>query len=154
MTRRINYEDDIFTVALHVRCLQDTLKLDVDPELFRDRVLGDIAWIDATINRLYQSLRESSVYVKRQDYLRELSKLKRAFIDALDGLLEQGVPLADHLADSAADLRSRRELNARDIDAITGLLAGGGTADEEHIVSAEELRFLMTAEDEEDDAAQ
>ena len=40
MTRRINYEDDIFTLALQVRCLQDTLKLEIDPELFRERILG------------------------------------------------------------------------------------------------------------------
>ncbi|MGA2977512.1 MAG: hypothetical protein ABSF77_19575, partial [Spirochaetia bacterium] len=62
MTRRINYEDDIFTVALQVRCLQDALKLEVDPDLFKDRLLGDVAWIDAISGRLYQSLRDSSLY--------------------------------------------------------------------------------------------
>ncbi len=153
MTRRINYEDDIFTVSLQVRCLQDMLKLDVDPELFRDRVLGDIAWVDATIGRLYRSLRDSPVFVKRQDHLRELSKLMRAFIDALDALVEKRVPFAEHVAESAPDLRSRREMSARDVDAITGLLAGAGSAEEEHIVSAEELRFLMTAEDEDEETA-
>jgi len=43
MTRKINYEDDIFSLALQVRCLQDMLKLEIDPEFFRERVLGDIA---------------------------------------------------------------------------------------------------------------
>lgn len=148
MTRRINYEDDIFTVALQVRCLQDTLKLEVDPDLFRDRILGDIAWIDSIVGRLYQSLRESSLYVKRQDYLKELQKLKRAFIDALDALLEKRAPFAEHLADRAADLRGRRDSHARDIEEIGMLLSGGGSADEEHIVSQEELRFLMTSDDE------
>ena len=148
MTRRINYEDDIFSVALQVRCLQDTLKLEVDPELFRDRILGDIAWIDSIVGRLYQSLRESSLYVKRQDHLKELQKLKRAFLDALDALLEHRAPFADHLADRAADLRARRDAHARDIEEIGVLLSGGGSADEEHIVSQEELRFLMTSDDE------
>ena len=89
MTRKINYEDDIFTLALQVRCLRDTLKLEVDPDLFKDRILGDILWIDSTIGRLFQSLRESSLYVKRQEHLKELQKLKRAFADALDALVEK-----------------------------------------------------------------
>ncbi len=150
MTRRINYEDDIFTVALQVRCLQDTLKLEVDPELFKDRIIGDISWIDGIIAKLYQSLRESSLYVKRQDYLRELQKLKRSYVEVLDSLVERRAPFAEHLAERAADLRARRDGHVRDIDEIGTLLLGAGSADEEHIVSAEELRFLMTAEDEEE----
>jgi hypothetical protein len=151
MTRRINYEDDIFTVALQVRCLQDTLKLEVDPELFRERIAADIAWIDAIIGRLYQSLRESSLYVRRQDHLKELSKLKRAFIDILDSLLEQRAPFAAHLADRSPGYRERRDAHLLDIEEI-GVLLSGGSTDEEHIVSQEELRFLMTSEDDDGEA--
>ena len=150
MTRRINYEDDIFTVSLQLRCLQDILKLDVDPDLFRERILGDIAWIDATSARLYLSLRESSLYVKRQDYLREIQKLKRAFLETLDALVGKRLPFAEHLAESLPDLALRRDANARDVESIGALLAGAGSPDEEHIVSPEELRFLMTAEDEDE----
>ncbi len=150
MTRRINYEDDIFTVALQVRWLQDALKLDVDPDLFRERILGDIAWIDAVATRLTQSLWESSVFVNRQDHLRELLKLRRALGEVLDSLVEKRVPLAEHLADRLPELKARREAGERDIEAIEALLAGAGSPDEEHIVSTEELRFLMTAEDEEE----
>jgi hypothetical protein len=150
MTRRINYEDDIFSLALQVRCLQDTLKLEVDPELFKERLLGDITWIDVTIGRLYTSLRESSLYVKRKEHLRELQKLKRAFSAALDALVEKRAPFSEHLAERQEDLREIRDAHVRDIEEIKALIAGKGAPEEEHMVSAEELKFLMTAEDEDE----
>ncbi|MGD0725593.1 MAG: hypothetical protein ABSB63_08510 [Spirochaetia bacterium] len=149
MTRRINYEDDIFTLALQVRCLQDTLKLEVDPELFRERLLGDIAWIDATIGRLYQSLKESSLFVKRQEHLKELQKLKRAFAGALDALVEKRAPFAAHIPEKSGELRAIRDSHLRDIEEIRSILAGKGAPEVEHMVSTEELKFLMTSDDEE-----
>ena len=148
MTRRINYEDDIFTVALQVRCLQDSLRLEVDPDLFRDRLLGDIAWIDSITGRLYQSLRDSSQHVKRAEHLRELSKLKRAFVAALDLLVEGAAPLSAHIAERLPSLRATRDAHARDMEEIRGILDGTGAPEDQHIVSEEELRFLMTSEDE------
>jgi hypothetical protein len=150
MTRRINYEDDIFSLALQVRCLQDTLKLEVDPEFFKERLLGDIAWLDLTIGRLYASLRESSLYVKRQEHLKELQKLTRAFQAALDALVEKRTPFSDHVPEKLEALRAIRDSHMRDIEEIKALIAGRGAPEEEHMVSAEELKFLMTAEDEED----
>jgi hypothetical protein len=150
MTRRINYEDDIFTVALQVRCLQDALKLEVDPDLFKDRLLGDAAWIDGISGRLYQSLRDSSLYVHRQDHLRELAKLKRAFAEALDAIVGRKAPIAEHMKDKMDYLRDMRDAHLRDINEIKALLEGTGTLEEEHMVSAEELKFLMTADNEEE----
>ena len=152
MTRKINYEDDIFSLALQVRCLQDILKLEIDPEFFRERILGDISWADLMIAKVYQSLVASSLFVKRQEHLREIQKLKRAFIDAIDGLLTRRVPFAQYVADSADRLRAIREAHEKDIVDIRELLAGRGQGapEEEQVVSAEELKFLMTtAPDEE-----
>jgi hypothetical protein len=149
MTRKINYEDDIFTVALQVRCLQDALKLEVDPELFADRIAGDIGWIDSITGSLYRSLRESSLYVKRQDHLKELAKLKRYFSEALDAVLGRTVPLADPLLEKLPGLRAIRDAHARDVADIKLLLEGKGSPEEEHIVSPEELKFLMTSDDDE-----
>jgi hypothetical protein len=149
MTRRINYEDDIFTVALQVRCLQDALKLEVDPELFSDRIAGDIGWIDSITGSLYRSLRESALYVKRKEHLKELAKLKRYFAEALDAVLERKAPLADALMEKLPGLRGIRDSHAKDIAEIKDILEGKASPEEEHIVSAEELKFLMTADDEE-----
>ncbi|HTZ51692.1 MAG TPA: hypothetical protein VMF68_08535 [Spirochaetia bacterium] len=150
MTRRINYEDDIFTVALQVRCLQDALKLEVDAELFAERIAGDIGWIDAISGSLYRSLRESSLYVKRQEHLRELAKVKRYFSEALENVLERKAPLSDALLGRLPGLRALKEAQVRDVDEIKLLLEGKGTPEDEHIVSPEELKYLMTSDEEEE----
>jgi len=149
MTRKINYEDDIFTVALQVRCLQDALKLEVDPDLFAERIAGDIGWIDSITGSLYRSLRESSLYVKRQEHLKELAKLKRYFSEALDAVLSRKAPLSEALLERLPGVRAIRDAHARDVADIKLLLEGKGSPEEEHIVSPEELKFLMTSDDEE-----
>jgi hypothetical protein len=149
MTRKINYEDDIFTVALQVRCLQDALKLEVDPELFADRIAGDIGWIDSITGKLYGSLRESSLYVKRKEHLKELAKLKRYFAEALDTVLDRKAPISEAIMERLPDLQSLRDLHARENAEIKVFLEGKASLDEEHIVSSEELKFLMTSDDEE-----
>jgi hypothetical protein len=149
MTRKINYEDDIFTVALQVRCLQDALKLEVDPDLFAERIAADIGWIDSITGSLYRSLRESSLYVKRQEHLKELAKLKRYFSEALDAVLSRKAPLSEALLERLPGLRAIRDAHARDVADIKLLLEGKGSPEEEHIVSPEELKFLMTSDDEE-----
>jgi hypothetical protein len=149
MTRRINYEDDIFTVALQVRCLQDALKLEVDPELFADRIAGDIGWIDSITGSLFRSLRESSLYVKRQEHLKELAKLKRYFAEALDTVLGGSAPLSEALQSRLPGLRGMRDVHVRDIGEIKLLIEGRGAPEDEHVVSPEELKFLMTSDDKE-----
>ena len=120
MTRKINYEDDIFSLALQVRCLQDILKLEIDPEFFRERVLGDISWADAMIAKVYQSLVASSLFVKRQEHLREIQKLKRAFVETIDSLLSRRVPFAQHVVDSTESLQAIRDAHEKDIGDIRG----------------------------------
>jgi len=145
MTSRINYEDDIFTLALHVRCLHDSARLEIDPEFFRKGILDDIAWLDASIGKIHRNLLASSLFVKRQEHLRALQKLRRSFVKALDDLVENRIPFAQHLGDMVGELRAIRDRQARESAEGNALLTGKepGT-EEEHIVSAEELKFLMT----------
>ncbi len=151
MTRRINYEDDLFSLALQVRCLGDMLKLETDPEFFRERIVGDIAWLDATIGRVFQSLRGSPSFVGRQDHLREVQRLKQAFAEALGTIVQKRAPFAAHLADRVEGLREIQASHLREAAEIRGLLAAGTGApqEEEHMVSAEELKILFTPSDDE-----
>ena len=151
MTRRINYEDDLFSLALQVRCLHDILKLEIDPEFFRERIVGDIAHLDATIGRVFQSLRASPSFVGRQDHLREVQKLKQSFAEALGDILQKRVPFAAHLADRMEGIGEIQAAHLRDAAEIRGLLAARapGPQEEENMVSAEELKILFTPSDEE-----
>jgi len=151
MTRRINYEDDIFSLALQVRCLRDILRLEIDPEFFRERILADITSLDATISRIAQSLRASPSFAGHQEHLKELRRLDQAFCETLGDLVDRRAPFWAHLADrleSIAEMRASREQEAADIGRT---LAGrsAGPDEGEHMVSAEELKILFAPPEEE-----
>jgi hypothetical protein len=142
----MNYEDDVFTLALHVRCLHDSLKLDIDPDFFRKGVLAHIDWLDSVIGRMHQSLQSSSLFVRRQEILLSLHKLRRSFIRTLDDLIDKKVAFAQCLEGKEEQLRSIRDRQERENAEGKALVSGRGPGtEEEHIVSPEELKFLMTA---------
>jgi hypothetical protein len=151
MTRRINYEDDIFSLALQVRCLRDMLRLEIDPEFFRERVLGDLAYLDATIGRICAGLRASPTFVGRQEHLKEVQKLKRAFAEALGEILQKRAPFAQHLLDRLDGIQEMQAAHLRDAAELRALLSGQATGpqEEEHMVSAEELKILFAPPEDE-----
>jgi hypothetical protein len=151
MTRRINYEDDIFSLALQVRCLRDILRLEIDPEFFRERIVADLASLDATISRIAQSLRASPSFAGRQDHLKELRRLELAFAEALADILDKRAPFWTHLADRVGSLGEMQASRAQEAADIGKMLAGGsaGPDEGEHMVSTEELKILFAPPEEE-----
>lgn len=151
MTRRINYEDDIFSLALQVRCLRDMLRLEIDPEFFRERIVGDLAYLDATIGRVYAGLNASPSFVGRQDHLKEVQKLKRAFAEALGEILQKRSPFAPYLLDRFDGIQEMQAAHLRDAAEIRAVLSGQapGPQEDEHMVSAEELKILFAPPEEE-----
>jgi hypothetical protein len=149
MTKKINYEDDIFTLSLLVRTLRDIMKLEIDPEFFRERITADINYLDGCINRIYQTLTASPFFLKRSDHLKAMQRLKRSFGELLDDISLRRVPCAEFLADQAERCRGLSEAHARDASAIRSSLAQPGSFEEEHIVSEDEFRILMSPQEEE-----
>lgn len=149
MTRRINYEDDLFALSLMVRGLRDIARLEVDADLFAERVVDDARFAhDAAVAAL-AALRANPFLAGRAGHLRGLQKLMRG-LAALHGELATGrTPIAVALA-PAAGLASRAEALARDAEAIEVLLEeqAGGALDDPHVVSDEELRILTAPTEE------
>jgi hypothetical protein len=148
MTRKINYEDDIFTLSLLVRTLRDILKLEIDPEFFKERVVADIAFLDSAINRVYQSLAASPFFVKRTDYLKAMQRLKRTFADLLDDISGRRTPFAEYLAGMEERCRGMSEAHARDALEIRSSLSQPGGLEEEHMVSEDEFKILLSPQEE------
>ncbi len=148
MTRKINYEDDIFTLSLLTRTLRDMLKLEIDPEFFKERVSGDIVFLDSSINRVYQALDASPFFLKRSDYLKALQRLKRSFVDLLDDITARRVPFAEFLAGMEERCRGMSEAHGRDVLSIRSSLSQQGAAEEEHMVSEDEFKILLSPQEE------
>jgi hypothetical protein len=150
MTRRINYEDDLFALSLLVRGLRDIAGLEVDADLFADRVAADARFVDEAAVAALATLRSNPFLPGRSGHLRGLQKLMRA-LAALHGELAAGrTPLAAALAVDGAGFAARAEARARDAEAIDLLLGerDGGAFDDPHVVSAEELRILTAPTEE------
>ncbi len=148
MTKKINFEDDIFAISLLQRAVSDIVKLDVDPEFFSERVEGDIAYIDAAMRRVSASLSSGPFFVKRQDYFKDMLRLKRSFVELLDSILDKRVPFAISLSRSFPAYRAMREANEKDVSEIRARLSEPAGLEEEHMVSADEYKILLSPTDE------
>jgi len=144
MTRKINYEDDLFALSLVVRGLRDIARLEVDADVFAERVADDALFVQSAANRILAGLTASPFLVHRAEHLRGRQKLLRGLAGLLEELGGGRSPLAASLAARADDLRGRAADGLRAADAIETLLedAAAAAADDPHVVSAEELPIL------------
>ena len=149
MTQRINYEDDIFILTLIIRTLRDITGLEADADLFRDKILGDIYFIDATMERIYESLKEFPSFLRRQEHLKDLRKLKTVLMELLDDIREGRTQFSNALQEHTEKLHAIREAHARDVAEIRDLLSrsAAGPAEGEQMVSEQELKILLSEDE-------
>jgi len=151
MTRKVNYADNIFYLKLVLKQVSAGLKLAVDAELARDKVLEDLSFLQRAAGQVSAALQDSRLLIDRSDHLRELSSFNRQFLALLEELA------AGRLAGSAALLpEGGREVVER-LRQATQLELGAlrqavstqrlAAADHEHIVSEEEFRHLLSPEE-------
>jgi hypothetical protein len=150
MTRRVNYEDNIFYLTLVYKAVAAGLKLNIDTELYRDRILEDIRFLDRTSSNIYQSLRADHLMIDRLTHLKGMQKLNTSLIALLEEILEERLPLASALEqdfDLLQRIQSNREAELVGLKEMLSKLADS-SSDEEQIVSEQEFKFLLTPEEE------
>ena len=151
MTRKVNYADNIFYLKLVLKQVSAGLKLAVDAELARDKVLEDLSFLQRAAGQVSAALQDSRLLIDRSDHLRELSSFNRQFLALLEELAagrltgaatllpEGGREVVERLRQA-----TRLELGALRQAVSTQRLAA---ADHEHIVSEEEFRHLLSPEE-------
>lgn len=145
MTRRVNYEENIFLLALVLKQLGAALKLNVDAELFRERIVGDFRFLDRSLSRVYESLKANALMIDRLAHLKELQRLNRDLNGLLEDVLEGRLPLADDLEAEAELLRQLRENRRQSLGELAEAMAESrqGAGDQEQLVSEEEFKSLL-----------
>ncbi|MDR3138250.1 MAG: hypothetical protein LBT95_01110 [Treponema sp.] len=88
MNKRINFEDNIFILTRWIRIIRDLLILDADPELFLEKILRDIEFIDTTLNALLESLIQNNRLIERDIQYENLADAEWQFSLILSGLLK------------------------------------------------------------------
>jgi hypothetical protein len=86
MHKRVNFEDNIFIIAARIRVIRDLLILDTDPELFLEKTMDDIAFVDHTLDMLLGNLMANERLLDRNETLENLGDLEWQFTQALSVL--------------------------------------------------------------------
>lgn len=155
MTARVNYDDNIFFVQTMIKGLRSALALDVDPGLFKDKVLEDIFFVDSTLMKILAQLRDNPNLIRRSEYLKALLRAETSFLEFLDDILSAERPLAEGLAPFSHKIRACRGSHQTTHDELQSMLHRPEMhAPEEDVVSQEELGFLLQESDDEDDVEQ
>jgi hypothetical protein len=151
MTKRVNYEDNIFFLNLILKQLRAAFKLNIDAALFKDRLIEEIRFLDAASDEIYQSLQGNTLMIDRWEHLKELQKLNRSFISLMEDILAGEPPLAQALEESYPFverlLEARRSQQNRIRDLTSGYQLSPGEA--EQTVSEAEYRHLLSPDSEE-----
>jgi hypothetical protein len=152
MATRVNYDDNLFFLMTLTRALRSGLKLEIDPDYFRDKVVEDIFFVDRTLEQIYEALRTNAFLINRRDHLRELMRAKRNFADMIDEILDGDARFAEHIEPFRTKLAGTREQHVRDISDIQKSMDSGAVAeDQQAIVSQDEYRFLLQNDEEPDE---
>ncbi|MDR2184856.1 MAG: hypothetical protein LBO80_04220 [Treponema sp.] len=86
MNKHINFEDNIFVLNLRIRIIADSLILDTDPELFLEKIMDDVDFINTNLGILLGNLIENERFIERNEQFHHLFETERQFAEILSGL--------------------------------------------------------------------
>ncbi|MDR0447903.1 MAG: hypothetical protein LBH07_04470 [Treponema sp.] len=86
MNKHINYEDNIFILNIRIRMIQDLLILDTDADLFLNKTLDDLDFINSCLTSLLLSLKDNSRLIERDKQFYNLAETERQFHEILNVL--------------------------------------------------------------------
>ena len=86
MSKQINFEDNIFILAARIRMIRDLLILDADPDIFLDKTLTDVDFIDAALGVLLRDLIENTHLMDRNGQFYNLHDAEQLFLAVLNDL--------------------------------------------------------------------
>ncbi len=155
MASKVHYEDDLFFLHSVLRTVEAGLRLDVDQEFFHDKILEDIFFIDATLMRLFSSLKENPHLINRVTYLRSLRRTIVAFSDFLSQFVRGDLGFQT-AADAYADRLTAAAYSHQNVRREIDLILDQEDSDEETaaVVSSEEYGFLLASHDEDEEDAE
>ena len=144
MTKRINFEDNIFILMVRIRMIQDLLTLDTDPDLFFQKTLDDFEFIGRCLELLLGNLMENQRLIEREDFLDHLSDVEWQFSQVLVDFL--GSPGNVSVLRSAAVQEQMGRLRDRSAERLKIMENTGRSTDAgllEPVVSSLELNELL-----------
>ena len=146
MNKRVNFEDSLFILMMHLRLIQDIITLDADPEFFLGKTLDDIYFTDRLLGILMGSLQENNFLIEREELLEHLADIEVRFTQVLQNLLNHGGNISIRQAPSITErVAACRDNSLARQETIARLSPAGAGKSSSPIVSSDELTELLKA---------
>jgi len=119
MAKRIHFEDDIFYLNLLVRTFKDGLELDLDADIFLNKIIDDLTFLDTTFERMLGNLSVNERLLDRNEQLLNLQEVEERFTEALAKVMSGRGTLSEALSpffERFAELRARSLQRRSDIE--------------------------------------
>jgi hypothetical protein len=143
-TKPINFEDTLYILHSRIQMLQDILALDIPANLFLDKSIDDMEFIDKTLEVLIKALSEDTYIKERDEQLDNFSETEWQFSQVLVRFLSASTVLsAGHhpvLKDKISALRSQSAIRRKIADNSKSRKEGVETIP---IVSSDEMSELL-----------
>jgi hypothetical protein len=86
MNKRVNLQDSIFILNGRLKILRDLLTLDPDPDLFLEKTVDDIEFLDRALEALLEQVRNNGHILERNEVLDYLFDLEWDFSQILEDI--------------------------------------------------------------------
>ena len=142
------YDDNVFYLNEIISNLDDALKLDIDSDLFLDKFVEDIMFVESILEQLYTSLKENDLLLRRPEHLKRIMRSKYTFAELLNTIMNGESDLGKNLQPFYQKFRELVHEQRDHINEIRDLLnEATSVAQHEDMVSQEEFRILLEDND-------
>jgi hypothetical protein len=146
MNKLMNFEDNIFILMMRIRLVRDSTALEADPELFLEKTLDDICFIDSTFRVLLNFLLENNKLIEREELLDHYCEAERQFSQVLSVLPEHEGNLSVRNIKSICEKLGVFYKSSQERRKIAeGLFDAAASTQGSPVVSTDELTELLKA---------
>ena len=146
MNKQVRFEDNLFILMIRLRMNRDVITLNADPELFLEKTLDDICFIDHVLRNLLEYLQESSRLIEREEFIEYFSDAERQFSRIIKDILDHDGNLS---IQEIPSLREKLEAFRNSSEERQNIAESLNPAEDdrgaEPVVSSDELTELLKA---------
>jgi hypothetical protein len=144
MPQMIHYQDDLFFLSVLVKALDAGLSSEADPEYFRERVAGDLFFLDGSLKNFRALLAQNALLIDRPEYLKLLQRTSRSLTQVLDRLIGAAYPRAEAYASYRPQFEALIKGQSALLAELDGILESSLSGQTEtDLVSQDELSELL-----------
>ncbi len=139
------YDENLYYLDEVINNVGMGSKLDISADLFLDKTVEDVFFVENALSIIYGSLREAERLIQRAEHLRKILRTKTRFAEVLDSITNGEHALSSQLEPFFARFREMAQ-NQRSHRSEILKLISESTVDSDQttdVVSEKELSFLL-----------